>query len=120
MAQCCWKSLYRCICPLVLFLEEKVTQERNFLRPATLAAALRNHLYGLFFPGYLSHHPTKAKAPAYSFQGPRHRAAESCSPGPCCFVPPAVTRHGKHVGSEHHLGRRLPGNKTDVTPGPSE
>nr|XP_009935459.1 PREDICTED: outer dense fiber protein 3-like [Opisthocomus hoazin] len=68
--------------------------------------------------GYLSHNPTKAKAPAYTFQGPRHRMAEDCSPGPCYYVPPSVTRHGKHVGSAQHLGRRLPGNKMDVTPGP--
>lgn len=76
-------------------------------------------LHGLLFPGYLAHSPTKAKAPAYTFQGAKPPATDSCSPGPCYYVQPSITRNGKYVAPAQHICG-LPKIKTQVTPGPSE
>lgn len=73
----------------------------------------------LFLLGFVGHSPTKARAPAYTFRGTKPPAAESCGPGPCYFVQPAITRNGKHVAPSAHLCGR-PTTKTTVTPGPSE
>ncbi|NXE83699.1 ODF3A protein, partial [Cochlearius cochlearius] len=69
--------------------------------------------------GYLAHSPTKAKAPAYTFQGAKPPAADSCSPGPRYYVQPSITRNGKYVAPAQHICG-LPKIKTEVTPGPSE
>lgn len=73
----------------------------------------------LFLLGYVGHSPTKARAPAYTFRGTKPPAAESCGPGPCYFVEPAITRNGKYVAPGAHL-RGRPTTETTVTPGPSE
>ncbi|NWX48340.1 ODF3A protein, partial [Steatornis caripensis] len=69
--------------------------------------------------GYLTHNPTKAKAPAYSFQGPKHHKVYDCSPGPCYYIQSSITRNGKYVAPAQHMAG-LPKKKTEVTPGPSE
>ncbi|XP_021244504.1 LOW QUALITY PROTEIN: outer dense fiber protein 3-like [Numida meleagris] len=69
--------------------------------------------------GYVGHSPTKARAPAYTFRGTKPPAAESCGPGPCYFVEPAMTRNGKYVAPCAHL-RGRPKTETTVTPGPSD
>ncbi|KAM6410662.1 ciliary microtubule associated protein 1A-like [Pluvialis apricaria] len=69
--------------------------------------------------GYLAHNPTKARAPAYTFQGAKPPLADTCSPGPCYYVQPSVTRNGKHMAPAHHICG-LPKIKTEVTPGPSD
>ncbi|XP_072217272.1 ciliary microtubule associated protein 1A-like isoform X1 [Excalfactoria chinensis] len=69
--------------------------------------------------GYVGHSPTKNRAPAYTFRGTKRPAAESCGPGPCYFVEPAITRNGKYVVPGTHL-RGRPTTKTTVTPGPSD
>ncbi|XP_009461933.1 PREDICTED: outer dense fiber protein 3 [Nipponia nippon] len=68
--------------------------------------------------GYLADNPTKAKAPAYTFQRAKPPAAESCSPGPRYYVQPRVTSNGKDVAPAQHMGG-LPKLKTAVTPGPT-
>ena len=73
----------------------------------------------LFLLGFVGHSPTKARAPAYTFRGTKPPAAESCGPGPCYFVEPAITRNGKYVAPGAHLCGR-PTTETTVTPGPSE
>ncbi|XP_065606223.1 ciliary microtubule associated protein 1A-like [Cyrtonyx montezumae] len=69
--------------------------------------------------GYVGHSPTKAHAPMYSFIGFKLPAVESCGPGPCYFVEPAITRKGKYMAPGTHLQGR-PRTKTAITPGPSE
>ncbi|XP_019468050.1 outer dense fiber protein 3-like isoform X1 [Meleagris gallopavo] len=69
--------------------------------------------------GFVGHSPTKARAPAYTFRGTKPPAAESCGPGPCYFVEPAITRNGKYVAPGAHL-RGRPTTETTVTPGPSD
>uniref|UniRef100_A0A669QNW1 Outer dense fiber of sperm tails 3 n=1 Tax=Phasianus colchicus TaxID=9054 RepID=A0A669QNW1_PHACC len=69
--------------------------------------------------GFVGHSPTKARAPAYTFRGTKPPAAESCGPGPCYFVEPAISRNGKYVAPSAHLHGR-PMTETTVTPGPSE
>ncbi|XP_065606885.1 ciliary microtubule associated protein 1A-like [Cyrtonyx montezumae] len=69
--------------------------------------------------GYVGHNPTKARAPAYSFRGSKPPAVESCGPGPCYAVKPAITRKGKYVAPSAHLQGR-PRTKIDITPGPSD
>uniref|UniRef100_A0A803YGF1 Outer dense fiber of sperm tails 3 like 2 n=1 Tax=Meleagris gallopavo TaxID=9103 RepID=A0A803YGF1_MELGA len=73
----------------------------------------------LFLLGFVGHCPTKARAPAYTFRGTKPPAAESCGPGPCYFVAPAITRNGKCVAPGAHLCGR-PTMETTVTPGPSD
>ncbi|XP_072217478.1 ciliary microtubule associated protein 1A-like [Excalfactoria chinensis] len=69
--------------------------------------------------GYVGHSPTKDRAPAYTFRGTKRPAAESCGPGPCYFVQPAITRNGKYVVPGSNLqGRTM--THTTVTPGPSD
>ncbi|XP_072206990.1 ciliary microtubule associated protein 1A-like [Excalfactoria chinensis] len=73
----------------------------------------------LFLLGYVGHSPTKDRAPAYTFRGTKRPAAESCGPGPCYFVQPAITRNGKYVVPGSNLqGRTM--THTTVTPGPSD
>ncbi|NWX80648.1 ODF3A protein, partial [Alca torda] len=76
-------------------------------------------LGGLFFPRYLSHNPTEARAPAYTFQGAKPPLPDSCSPGPQHYVQPSVTRNGKYMAPTQHICG-LPKIKTEVTPAPSE
>ncbi|NXN59937.1 ODF3A protein, partial [Rynchops niger] len=69
--------------------------------------------------GHLAHNPTKNKAPAYTFRGANPPPAHSCSPGPCYYIQPCVTRTGEHVAPAQHI-RGRPEIKTVVTPGPSD
>ncbi|XP_074016463.1 ciliary microtubule associated protein 1A-like [Numenius arquata] len=69
--------------------------------------------------GHLAHNPTKTKAPAYSISGAKLPPISSCSPGPRYFVPPAITRNGKHVSPAQNICG-LPKIKTEITPGPSD
>ncbi|XP_065606251.1 LOW QUALITY PROTEIN: ciliary microtubule associated protein 1A-like [Cyrtonyx montezumae] len=72
--------------------------------------------------GYVGHSPTKAHAPAYSFIGFKLPAVDSCGPGPCYFVEPAISRKGKQEAGRapgtHLQGR--PRTKTAITPRPSD
>ncbi|XP_035747250.1 outer dense fiber protein 3-like [Egretta garzetta] len=70
-------------------------------------------------PGYLAHSPTKAKAPAYTFQGAKPPAADSCSPGPRYCIQPSIARNGNYVAPVQHICR-LPEIKTQVAPRPSD
>ncbi|KFZ47760.1 Outer dense fiber protein 3, partial [Antrostomus carolinensis] len=69
--------------------------------------------------GYLDHHPSKAKAPAYSLQGSKRSLAENCTPGPCYYIQASITRTGKYVAPAQPICGR-PKTKTEVTPGPSD
>ncbi|XP_037258538.1 outer dense fiber protein 3 [Falco rusticolus] len=69
--------------------------------------------------GYLAHSPTKVRAPAYTFPMAKRPVASSCSPGPCYYVPPAITRHGKYVVPAQHMAG-LPKTKSEVAPGPGD
>ncbi|XP_065603645.1 ciliary microtubule associated protein 1A-like [Cyrtonyx montezumae] len=71
------------------------------------------------YVGYVGHSPTKARAPVYSFIGFKLPAVDSCGPGPCYFVEPAITRKGKYMAPGTHLQGR-PRTKTAITPGPSD
>ncbi|NXO32888.1 ODF3A protein, partial [Cisticola juncidis] len=69
--------------------------------------------------GHTAHDPTKYRAPAYSFRGTKSLTEASCSPGPCYFIHPSITKTGKHVGPSAHVTAR-PTTKMQVTPGPSD
>ncbi|XP_065603833.1 ciliary microtubule associated protein 1A-like [Cyrtonyx montezumae] len=69
--------------------------------------------------GYVGHNPTKVRAPAYSIRGSKLPAVESCGPGPCYLVDPAITRNGKSVPPGTRFQGR-PRTKIVITPGPSD
>ncbi|XP_063180154.1 ciliary microtubule associated protein 1A-like [Chroicocephalus ridibundus] len=69
--------------------------------------------------GYLAHNPTKARAPAYTFQGAKCPLPDSCSPGPWYYIQPSVTRNGKYMAPAQHMCG-LPKIKTEVTAAPSD
>ncbi|NXW35024.1 ODF3A protein, partial [Phaetusa simplex] len=59
--------------------------------------------------GYLAHNPTKARAPAYIFQGAKPPLSDSCLPGPRYYIQPSVTRNGNYVAPAQHIcGGRPP------------
>uniref|UniRef100_A0A663ESQ2 ODF3A protein n=1 Tax=Aquila chrysaetos chrysaetos TaxID=223781 RepID=A0A663ESQ2_AQUCH len=57
--------------------------------------------------GYLVHNPTKAKAPAYTFQRAKPPGTDSCSPGPRYYVHPCYSMKGKskHNGFAEDLAK---------------
>ncbi|OXB77204.1 UNVERIFIED_CONTAM: hypothetical protein H355_012571 [Colinus virginianus] len=69
--------------------------------------------------GYVGHSPTKTRAPAYTFRGTKMPRAESCGPGPCYSVEPAISRTGKYVIPGSYLQGR-PKSEIAITPGPSD
>ncbi|NWJ08393.1 ODF3A protein, partial [Crypturellus undulatus] len=69
--------------------------------------------------GYLNHNPTKRQAPAYSFSGARAPVPVGCSPGPCYYVQPSVTKTGKYVAPGCVMSGR-PTGTVEVTPGPGD
>ncbi|OXB54140.1 hypothetical protein ASZ78_011120, partial [Callipepla squamata] len=70
-------------------------------------------------PGYVGHSPTKTRAPADTFRGTKLPAAESCGPGPCYSVEPAISRTGRYVIPGSYLQGR-PKSEIAITPGPSD
>ncbi|NXG83899.1 ODF3A protein, partial [Stercorarius parasiticus] len=87
--------------------------------PGTTGQCRPVSFHSLFFPRYLAHNPTKARAPAYTFQGAKPPLPDSCLPGPRYYVQPSVTRIGKYMAPAQHICG-LPKIKTEVTPAPSE
>ncbi|OXB50788.1 hypothetical protein ASZ78_013528, partial [Callipepla squamata] len=69
--------------------------------------------------GYVGHSPTKARAPAYTFRGTKLPAVESCGPGPCYSVEPAISRNGRYVIPGTYFQKR-PKTEIAITPGPGD
>uniref|UniRef100_A0A8C6YPF6 ODF3A protein n=1 Tax=Nothoprocta perdicaria TaxID=30464 RepID=A0A8C6YPF6_NOTPE len=69
--------------------------------------------------GYLKHDPTKRQAPAYSFSGAKPPVKDGCSPGPCYYVKPSMTKTGKYVAPGYVMSGR-PKVTVEVTPGPGD
>ncbi|NXJ65053.1 ODF3A protein, partial [Rostratula benghalensis] len=63
--------------------------------------------------GHLALNPTKTKALAYSIPKAKLPPITSCFPGPCDFVPPTITRNGKHISPTQHICG-LPKIKTEI------
>lgn len=72
----------------------------------------------MFFSGYVSHIPTKRKAPAYSMHGSRPPLSKECSPGPY-DVPGSMSHRGRKSAPSYTMAGR-PRVKVDITPGPGE
>ncbi|XP_042303132.1 outer dense fiber protein 3 [Sceloporus undulatus] len=68
--------------------------------------------------GYVSHIPTKRKAPAYSMHGSRPSLSKDCSPGPY-YVQSSMTNRGRKSAPAYSMGSR-PRVKVEVTPGPGD
>ncbi|XP_068272115.1 ciliary microtubule associated protein 1A-like [Nyctibius grandis] len=69
--------------------------------------------------GYLTHDPTKSKAPVWTFHGAKPPVVGSCSPGPRHYVQPSVTRNGKYVVPAHPIYGLPKIMLSNMTPGPS-
>ncbi|KAJ6652211.1 hypothetical protein lerEdw1_012977 [Lerista edwardsae] len=67
--------------------------------------------------GYVSHIPTKRKAPAYSMHGSRPPLSKECSPGPY-DVPGSMSHRGRKSAPAYTMAGR-PRVKVDITPGPA-
>uniref|UniRef100_A0A8D0C562 Ciliary microtubule associated protein 1A n=1 Tax=Salvator merianae TaxID=96440 RepID=A0A8D0C562_SALMN len=67
--------------------------------------------------GYISHIPTKRKAPAYSMHGSRPPLSKECSPGPY-NVPGSMTYKGRKSAPAYTMVGR-PRTKVETTPGPA-
>ncbi|XP_032065416.1 outer dense fiber protein 3 [Thamnophis elegans] len=67
--------------------------------------------------GYVSHIPTKRKAPAYSMYGAKPPSSKDNVPGPY-FVQGTVTNRGIKTGPSYSLSGRTE-TKVETTPGPA-
>ncbi|XP_072841651.2 ciliary microtubule associated protein 1A [Pogona vitticeps] len=67
--------------------------------------------------GYVSHIPTKRKAPAYSMHGSRPPLSKECSPGPYP-VQSSMTNRGRKSAPAYTMASR-PRVRVEITPGPA-